>query len=336
MSGEQLDKVVGNVKWFDNKKGFGIIEYMDKDVFIHHSNICVENNNIRSRLYENEQVKFNLEEDKVKNKFIALNLERIDSQVIRRTDNNKYENKDKYDKDRHNNRHRRPKNTENFNPSEAPPSMRVVVSNANSSANNFTSRDVILAPKDLFCDEDDLTIYNSLLEEMQKFDSDNENKNAGNLWKLWHGDTHHIADDHLNWKKDCPTFNSLLSKIEDHFNMKIKATRLNYYKDNSEWKPYHFDAAAVDPVKSKTQNFTVGISFGSERDIAFQIASRQREEERSVVSFPLKNGQCYAFTRDINTIWRHGVPQLKNKSQTAVEGRISVIAWGWVDQNEIN
>ena len=36
---------------------------------------------------------------------------------------------------------------------------------------------------------------------------------------------------------------------------------------------------------------------------------------KSKIRIPLKNGQCYAFTRDINTIWRHGVPQLKNNTQ---------------------
>jgi hypothetical protein len=38
--------------------------------------------------------------------------------------------------------------------------------------------------------------------------------------------------------------------------------RFNWYRDLKEWKPYHHDAAAVDPRKAKTQNFTVGISFG--------------------------------------------------------------------------
>ena len=44
--------------------------------------------------------------------------------------------------------------------------------------------------------------------------------------------------------------------------MDIKATRLNYYKDSNDWKPYHHDAAAVKKDKALTQNFTVELILG--------------------------------------------------------------------------
>jgi hypothetical protein len=44
------------------------------------------------------------------------------------------------------------------------------------------------------------------------------------------------------------------------------------YRDSTEWKPFHFDAAAVKADKARTQNFTVAISFGMERDAAFEHA----------------------------------------------------------------
>ena len=53
------------------------------------------------------------------------------------------------------------------------------------------------------------------------------------LWKLWHGDTHMIADDHTPWKSKCPTFNMIINKIRDYFKMDIKATRLNLYSDGT-------------------------------------------------------------------------------------------------------
>jgi len=44
------------------------------------------------------------------------------------------------------------------------------------------------------------------------------------------------------------------------------------YRDSSEWKPFHHDAAAVKADKAQTQNFTVAVSFGMERDAAFEHA----------------------------------------------------------------
>ena len=60
-------------------------------------------------------------------------------------------------------------------------------------------------------------------------------------------------------------------KIKHYFKMSATATRFNWYRDSNEWKPYHHDAAAVKPHIAKIQNFTVGVSFGAERDASFQV-----------------------------------------------------------------
>ncbi len=78
----------------------------------------------------------------------------------------------------------------------------------------------------------------------------------------------------------------------------------------------------------KTQNFTVGCSFGHERDALFQHA-----KTRTTVSLPLQDGSVYCFAKDVNIQWRHGIPQLAPEKQVD-EGRISVIAWGWVGTGE--
>ena len=44
------------------------------------------------------------------------------------------------------------------------------------------------------------------------------------------------------------------------------------YRDSTEWKPFHHDAAAMKADKARTQNFTVAVSFGMERDAAFEHA----------------------------------------------------------------
>ena len=45
------------------------------------------------------------------------------------------------------------------------------------------------------------------------------------------------------------------------------------------------------------------------------------------------NGSAYVFARDINVLWRHGILQMPPEKRKD-EGRISVIAWGWVEQEE--
>ena len=105
----------------------------------------------------------------------------------------------------------------------------------------------------------------------------------------------------------------------------MKATRFNLYEDSSQWKPFHHDAAAVKPDKAKTQNITIGISFGLEREAAFEHA-----KTKTVVSLPLPNGSIYVFNKDVNIEWKHGILQMKPENMVD-EGRISIIAWGWVD-----
>ena len=67
------------------------------------------------------------------------------------------------------------------------------------------------------------TIYDSLLDEIK-----NSGVDPRQLWQLWHGDSHVIADDKRKWKKECPTFTMIVDKIADYFHMDVKATRLNW------------------------------------------------------------------------------------------------------------
>jgi hypothetical protein len=213
------------------------------------------------------------------------------------------------------------KNTETFDPFPESGDMRVMVGDSSSQYYNhfIQSKDVVLV-NGLFGSSSSMDIYNKLLAEIKA--TGNEEKG---LWKLWHGDTHHIADDHIQWKSQCPTFALIIDKIKEYFKMDIKATRLNWYKDSTEFKPYHHDAAAVDSVKAKTQNFTVGVSFGATRTVSFQHA-----KTRTVVDFPLINGMTYCFSKDTNIEWRHGIPLAKDTIGDS--GRISIIAWGWNEQ----
>ena len=113
----------------------------------------------------------------------------------------------------------------------------------------------------------------------------------------------------------------------------VEATRFNWYRDAEEWKPYHHDAAAVKPERAKTQNCTVAVSFGATRDAAFEHA-----KTGTTVFFPQANGSAYTFGHDVNVEWRNGIPQVPEEfrhdgKEYGSEARISIIAWGWVDQD---
>mmetsp|Transcript_35635 Transcript_35635/g.112392 ORF Transcript_35635/g.112392 Transcript_35635/m.112392 type:complete len:86 (-) Transcript_35635:804-1061(-) len=81
-----------------------------------------------------------------------------------------------------------------------------------------------------------MSLYESLLAELKA-----SGKEEQGLWTLWHGDSHVIANDHKGWKKDsiCPTFAAITSRVASYFGMKVNATRLNWYRDEAEWKPFH-------------------------------------------------------------------------------------------------
>lgn len=229
----------------------------------------------------------------------------------------KKKNKDKYNK-------RKVKNTECFVPMDKNLiDLRIVCDpDRNVFSIPITSKDLVLAPN-VFSDYQPYEIYDKLLYEINNCGIPEED-----LFKMWHGNdkidgTHLIVDDHLHWKDKCPTFRLVLERIAQYFKMNIKSTRFNYYKDTFQWKPFHHDAAAINPQKAKNQNFTVAVSFGVTRDAALEHA-----KTRTVISSPQPDGCIYAFSKDTNVIWRHGILQEQNPQEL---GRISIIAWGWID-----
>jgi hypothetical protein len=216
--------------------------------------------------------------------------------------------------ERQQNRRRKKKNTESFEPDYSLPDMRLVVHTKSNNNFKLTERDVVIIPSFF----EDNAIYSKLLDEV-KNSTQNEN-----LFKLWHGDSHTIADDKLgNWKNNCKLFNNIVDELSRYFNMSVKATRFNLYKDNSDWKPYHRDAAAIDERKARTQNITVAVTFGATRSASFKhLNSKMR------IDVPLENGSVYVFNKQVNIDWMHGITQEKEKCD---DGRISIILWGYTE-----
>lgn len=216
------------------------------------------------------------------------------------------------------NKQKKVKNTETFVPDNTKPSIRIRFNEPILDSNE------ICIINSLFTKNND--IFNNILLEIDK-----EN------FKLWHGDTHYIVDDKSNFGNISCIFMKIVEILSDYFKLVPSATRLNYYPKDNDWKPYHHDAAALKPEKAKVQNITVGASFGITREISFQT-THNNINDRININFPLDNGVVYAFGNNINSNFRHGIPQkIDNEINNKFTGRVSIIIWGYssnLDNNE--
>lgn len=129
----------------------------------------------------------------------------------------------------------------------------------------------------------------------------------------------------INWSKHqkhenptfSPTFQEIVTTMATHFGMQVLQTRLNYYRNGNDWKPWHHDSHAyTDGVR---ENYTVGVSFGASRTLQFL-----HEASKLTFSFPQNNGDVFAFNAAINKKFMHGIP--KDSSNTGE--RFSIIIWG--------
>lgn len=286
----------GKCKWYDKKKGFGVIESGDNKYFVHYSNIDMS----KQYLDDEAQVTFVPEYDDLKQRDNAKNVKVVFSNTKQRDTR------------------QRQRNTTNFNPDYNPTALKVkVISGATKKPLSIDSHDVIIVPN-LFADP-------TIMTKLQKEVKDNDVE-----FKSWHGDSHWIANDKVgNWKDPscAPVFNHIIETVKNFFNMDVQATRLNWYNNFSEWKPYHHDAAAIKEDKAETQNFTVGISFGATRDVAFEHSTTLTK-----VSFELPDCYIYAFGKDINIEWKHGIPpRVESENYSGIKERVSIILWGKVD-----
>ena len=115
-----------------------------------------------------------------------------------------------------------------------------------------------------------------------------------------------------------PTVKDVVNKMKEHFNVDVMHCRLNYYKDQTSFKPLHKDQNAYSDEKG---NFTMGASFGSTRALEFV-----HDKTKSRFEFPQNNGDVFSFDQNVNTQFMHGVPKIKNNRK--VGERFSIIAWG--------
>jgi hypothetical protein len=117
------------------------------------------------------------------------------------------------------------------------------------------------------------------------------------------------------------TFNAIIDAVSSYFDLDVYQTRLNYYPDTTSWKPFHHDSHAYGG-RALREDFTVGISLGGARELAFLHPTSKRQ-----FSFPQENGDVFAFTNEVNQKFMHGVPRATGKYARSGP-RLSLIAWG--------
>lgn len=122
------------------------------------------------------------------------------------------------------------------------------------------------------------------------------------------------------------TFNSIVKKISEEFKIDITQSRLNYYRNGHDWKPWHHDSHAYG---NKEENYTLGVSFGESRMMDFVKHNCDENDNNNPsldqkFSFPQHNGDLFGFNKEVNQKFMHGIP----KEPSKIGDRFSVIIWG--------
>jgi hypothetical protein len=199
----------------------------------------------------------------------------------------------------------------------ARPSMRVIAVPAGAKYERPVKHDDVIIVPEFFCAEDDWGIYYQLIKEMRQVQAAGTPKAE---WMSWHEGAHLLSKN----PEGSATYQKVLDRMCTYFHIakRNRGTRFNWYRDGSDWKPFHHDSAAFNPVRAKDQNCTIGISFGAPRELAFRHA-----KTGELIYFPQKNGMLFYFGQDANIIWQHGINALPEAEQDG-KGRISIILWG--------
>ena len=209
------------------------------------------------------------------------------------------------------------RNAESFDPRTTlvRPAMRVIVEeNTEKYPEPIKSDDVIITPNF----ESDPMLFENLFNEMKQLQ---ENEEKGVDYTSWACGTHLLIKN----PEKSSTYQRIIKHICDYYDIDMNtiAVRYNFYKDDMDWKPLHFDSAAFNKQRAQQQNITVGLSLGRKRELVFKHAN-----DSTLVYLPMKNGTLYSFGKAVNINWMHGINAIHKREQTN-EGRISIIVWGW-------
>eukprot|EP00913_Durusdinium_trenchii_P031445 g29440.t1 len=149
----------------------------------------------------------------------------------------------------------------------ARPSMRVITVHASQRYTAPVKHDDVIIVPEFFCGEDDWDIYYTLIKEMRQSQANGDWKAE---WVSWHEGAHLLSQN----PSASDTYNEVIDSLCQYFSATDpnRGTRFNWYRDGSDWKPFHHDSAAFNEQRAANQNCTIGISFGSTRDVSVSTA----------------------------------------------------------------
>lgn len=142
-------------------------------------------------------------------------------------------------------------------------------------------------------------------------------------WVRWHRDAHCILDEQQDWRALVPCWNDVVTAVEAVFQCSINASRLNRFSDAEDYKPFHHDASAIIPSRTRTQNTSIVLCLGEGRPVRFY-----HPPSKSTLDFSIPSRGAYAFGAGVNNRWMHGVGKLPDEEGGT---RYSLAFWGWTE-----
>lgn len=167
------------------------------------------------------------------------------------------------------------------------------------------------------CSNEDVSVLERLRTELAE---------EGKEFTDWHGARHlaHHFDSGRQAELPEPRLRAqLVKRMEEAFGVLANAVRVNYYRNNKDYKPMHYDRGSDE---NGVPQLTIGASFGATRELTLMHV-----KSGVTMSFPQRNGDVFAFTPELNEVFMHGVPHVMPNSPAAKEeedaGRLSLIIW---------
>eukprot|EP01083_Nonionella_stella_P041162 111627_1 len=160
------------------------------------------------------------------------------------------------------------------------------------------------------CRPSDCRLLHQLKKDIASYSSENQSNQGMVDWSK------HLKHENPSFSE---IFNRIIEHISTYFDMDVFASRLNYYRNGKDYKPYHHDSHAYLQAKNVKEDFTIGVSFGQERILSFKHCKTDL-----LINIPQRNGDCFAFNSIVNKKYQHGIL----KGQQSADERFSLIAWG--------